>query len=109
VRSFLLLMMIVGLAGCAEMGEPVLYQAGRDAMILNAQVDGRALVATVYIDGQPVIRHHWPPFVNSRDEQTAHYRGHTIRSVLRVIKGLASTTAQIYVKVDGEPAGEFFF
>jgi len=103
------LLALAVLSGCVVQSEPVRYKAGADTLELNAKVDGRTLTACVFVDGQPIITHHWPPFVNSRDEQTTHYRGHDYRSVLKIIKGFGNTTAQIYVYVDGGDAVEFFF
>ena len=97
------------LSGCVVRGEPVLYKTGADTLVLNAKADGRTLTAFVYIDEQLIITHHWPPFINSREEKTAQYKGHDIRSVLRIIKGLGNTTAQIYVYIDDNQAAEFFF
>jgi hypothetical protein len=97
------------LTGCAVTGEPVKYQAGRDTLNLNAEINGRTFTALVFADGKPIITHTFPPFVNSRDEKSCRYRDHDIRSVLKIIKGLGSTNAQVYVWVDGERAGEFFF
>jgi hypothetical protein len=75
----------------------------------NAEVNGSTYTALVFVDGQPIITHHYPPFVNSRDEKNARYHGHDVRSVLRIVKGVGSTNAQIYVYVDGGNAIEFFF
>jgi len=108
VGMFVLLLLAL-ISGCVVRGEPVRYKAGADTLELNAKVDGRTLTAFVFIDGQPIITHHWPPFVNSRDEKNAHYQGHDVRSVLRIIKGLGNTTVQIYVYIDGGDAVEFFF
>jgi hypothetical protein len=105
----LVLFLVAFVSGCVVRGEPVQYKAGVDTLELNAKVDGRTLTAWVFADGQAIITHHWPPFVNSRDEQDARYKGHDIRSVLRIIKGLGNTTVQIYVYVDGGDAVEFFF
>lgn len=67
------------------------------------------LTATVLLDGYPIISHSWPPFVNSRDEQVTHVGNHEVRSVLRIIKGLGNTTVQIYVYMDDQQVGTFFF
>ena len=103
------LLVVTLLAGCAVQGESVKYQAGADTLEVNAKVDGRKFTATVFIDGHVALVHHYPPFVNSRDEQTLQYQGHRVRSVLRIIKGIGNTTAQIFVYIDGGDAVEFFF
>lgn len=104
-----LLALLTAFSGCAVVGEPVRHQAGADTLTINAEVNGRTFTALVFIDGQTIITHRFPPFVNSRDEKTARYHGHDIRSVLKIIKGLGSTQAQVYVYVDGGDAIEFFF
>ncbi|TAN68131.1 MAG: hypothetical protein EPN17_09825 [Methylobacter sp.] len=97
------------LSGCAVRGEPIRHRAGADTLELNAEINGRTFTALVFVDGQPIITHHFPPFVNSRDEKSARYHGHNLRSVLKIIKGIGSTTAQVYVYVDDGDAAEFFF
>lgn len=109
MKTVIILILAAVLAGCAVTGEPVRYQAGRDPVQLNARVDGTALTATVLADGQPIIVHSWQPFQNARDERSTTWRGHDVRSVLRVIKGFGSTNVQVYVTIDGAPAGQFFF
>jgi hypothetical protein len=109
MKHLALLLLLAALNGCAVTGEPVTHRIQGETHQINAEVNGRTFTATVFMDGQPVLNHTWPPLVNSRDEKEILYRGHRIRSVLRIIKGFGSTNAQIYVYVDGEQAGEFFF
>ena len=97
-------------SGCAVTGEPVRCKAGTDTLKVNAKVNASSLKAFVYIDDQLVITHHWPRFVNSRDEKTTDYKGHNVRSVLRIIQGtFGNVTVQIYVYIDDSDAVEFFF
>lgn len=98
-----------GVAGCAVTSEPLKCKFDGAEHRFDAKVNGMNLTARLLLDGQVIISHSWPPFVNSRDEQVAHVGDHEVRSVLRIIKGLGNTTAQIYVYMDGEQVGVFYF
>jgi len=98
-----------GITGCAVTGEPVMYKFDGAEHRFDAKANGMNLTATVLLDGRPIISHSWPPFVNSRDEQVTHVGDHEVRSVLRIIKGLGNTTVQIYIYMDGQQVGAFFF
>jgi len=101
--------MLSGIVGCTVTGEPVMYEFDGAEHRFEARVNGMNLTATVFLDGQAIISHSWPPFVNSRDEQMTHVGSHEVRSVLRIIKGIGNTTVQIYVYMDSKQVGAFYF
>jgi hypothetical protein len=100
-------MMAVLISGCTATGDAVNFQSGQDAMQINVKADGISLTVYVHVDGQAVITHHYPVFVNSTDIQETEFKGHKIRSTLEVTRMIPGTRVQVNVEVDGVHAGEF--
>lgn len=89
------------------MVQPTAFQSGQDVLQLHAGANGSNLTVKVYVDGTAVINHHYPVFVNSTDVQETEYKGHKIRSNLKITRQFPGTRVQVNIDVDGMPAAEF--
>lgn len=111
MKRIILAILTMFLAGCAVTGVGRYYQpsASSEKFFINAKVDGRTLKSAVMIDGQDVVTHTFPPFINSTKTKTVRYKGHEVSATFKMIKSIGTSTVVIVVFVDGEMAADFTF
>ena len=111
MRAILAFILMIIVSSCAVTGVERYYTSPKtsEKILLNARVNGSTLNSYVIVDGQELIKHSFPPFVNSTSTQEINYKGHKIRAVFKMIKSIGTSTVVIVVFIDDEMASEFVF